>query len=80
MIWILLLFNGGALIQLDTGSHPPLPLTHNNSPTWYFFIFFGVLNFQGHFEALNSVCFAINLLGPRVSKVALRKNLFILLD
>ena len=46
-----------ALIQMEIGGYPPIPLAQNNCPLWqfpsYFSIVFRVLNFRGRFEALN---------------------------
>ena len=50
--------------QVDIDGHPPLPLTHNSSPGWQFFMVFWVLKFRGCFKALNSVILAIFLRGP----------------
>ena len=47
------------MIQMEIGGHPPIPLVENNCPLWqfpsYFSAIFRVLNFRGHFEALNDV-------------------------
>jgi hypothetical protein len=56
MQWRPLLPKEGGLIQVDIGGHPPSPtgpkLVYSNFGN---LLFLAVLNFQGHFEALNDV-------------------------
>ena len=47
------------MMHMDIFSHSPIPLAQNNFPVWHclsnFSTVFWVLNFDGHFEALNDV-------------------------
>ena len=57
--WIPLPPKGGGLIQVDIGSHPPIPLTQKQLFQFdSFSTIFRVLNFRGHFEALNDIFLA----------------------
>jgi len=50
-----LLPNGVVLIQMDIGGHPPITTgSHAVFIIGSYFLDFRVLNFQGHFEALNN--------------------------
>jgi hypothetical protein len=56
MQWMPFLPNGGGMIQVEIGGHPPIPLAQ--SKVFHFHSFstlFWVLNFWGHFEALNNI-------------------------
>jgi hypothetical protein len=59
MQWIPLLPKGGVMIQVDIGGDPPIPRAQS---TIFHFdscsTLFRVLNFWGHFEALNNVFWA----------------------
>jgi hypothetical protein len=50
---------GSSLIQVDIGGHPPSPTVpkhvSGNFGNLLFLVVFRVLNFRGHFEALNDV-------------------------
>ena len=48
------------LIQVDIGGHPPIPLAQKQYFQFgSFSMIFRVLNFQGHFEALNDIFLAL---------------------
>jgi hypothetical protein len=58
--WRPLLPKEGGLIQVDIGGHPPSPtspkhVSGNFGNLLFLAVFFRVLNFRGHFEALNDV-------------------------
>jgi hypothetical protein len=57
MQWRPLLPKEGGLIQVDIGGHPPFPTGSKqfsgNFGNLLFLAVFRVLNFRGHFEALN---------------------------
>ena len=63
MQWGPLLPKGGGMIQVDIGGHPPIPLeppplllsVFQFLHSLLFLAVFRVLNFRGHFEALNNV-------------------------
>jgi hypothetical protein len=61
MQWISLPPKGGGLIQMDISGHPPIPTcSHAFFINGSYFLYFRVINVQGHFEALNSVFGARN--------------------
>ena len=63
MKWIPFPNKGGVLIQVDIGGHPPIPLAEKIVVSvWQFSIIFWVLNFWGHFEALNNVFWVRSIL------------------
>ena len=50
----------GGLIQVDIGGHPPIPLPQKQIFQFgSFSMIFRVLNFWGHFEALNDIFLAL---------------------
>jgi hypothetical protein len=50
------IFSTSYLIQMDIGGHPPIPTgSHVVLIIGNYFLDFQVLNFQGHFEALNNI-------------------------
>jgi hypothetical protein len=66
MQWGPLLPKGGGMIQVDIGGHPPIPLGppplllsvfQFSHSLLFLAVFFRVLSFWGHFEALNDVFF-----------------------
>jgi hypothetical protein len=57
--WRPLLPKGGRMIQVEIGGHPPIPLAQNRGfHLGSFSTSFRVLNFRGHFEALNNIFWA----------------------
>ena len=59
MQWIPLPLMGGGLIQVEIGGHPHIPLAHKHLFQFgSFSMIFRVLNFWGHFEALNDIVLA----------------------
>jgi hypothetical protein len=59
MQWGPFLPKGGGMIQVDIGGHPPIPLAQNTVfHLGSFSTVFWVLNFWGHFEALNDIFLA----------------------
>ena len=47
------------MIQVDIGGHPPIPMAQKQLFQFgSFFTIFRVLNFRGHFEALNDIFLA----------------------
>jgi hypothetical protein len=62
--WRLLLLKGGRMIQAEISGHPPIPLAQNKDfHLGSFSTSFQVLNFQGRFEALNNVFWAMLCIG-----------------
>ena len=47
------------VIQVDIGGHPPFHWLKTIISDWHFLAVFRVLNFRGHFEALNDVVLGI---------------------